>query len=186
MASAEILAPVRLASWTIGSGLFGVGLLACFVEVDETLIERAAVDAAARDGGGASDAVVGVADGADGAEPYPGLTCGKTFCTPPGEVCCATTFGDPDIANGACSTKDLCKSGDFFGCTSERDCAGAGLGDVLCCAVHVKGAFNLTKCASSCDATSSTLCDPKGSVCALGKRCLPSTEFPKLFECTAL
>lgn len=168
------------------SAALATGLLACFVDVDETLIDKAAQrDAqseASADGSPANgDAAVDA--GAD-ADVYQGLACGKTFCRPPGQVCCATKFGDPDIANGICSTKDLCESGDYFGCESARDCEKSGLGNLLCCAVHDRGAFNLTKCAATCDATSSILCDPNAAVpCATGQRCTPSTEFPSLYEC---
>lgn len=172
----------KLAASAAALGLVALGLVACLVDVDESLIDKAAAARAdAAKGDASSDAAAGDAD------VYLGLACGKTFCRPPGQVCCATKFGDPDIANGICSTKDLCETGDYFGCESARDCEKSGLGNLLCCAVHDKGAFNLTKCAATCDSTSSVLCDPNAPApCAAGQRCTPSTEFPSLYECTAL
>jgi hypothetical protein len=166
--------------WGRGAAIAGAFAVlptaACLVDVDESLLTRArAADAST------ADARV---DGAgEAAAPYNGLACGTTRCQPPGEVCCATQFGDPDVANGICSTSDLCKTGDYFACTSPRDCQAAGLANAACCAVHDRGAFNLTKCAATCDATSSILCDPAGTACTSPRRCLPSPEFPKLYEC---
>jgi hypothetical protein len=158
----------------------GVAAGACLVEVDESLVDRP------RDGG--VDATTGGDGGKDAgvdAGPYPGLACGTSHCTRTGQVCCATTFGDPDIANGTCTTKDLCESGDYFGCTSARDCRESGLGDVTCCAAIVKGAFNLTRCASTCTAPDVVLCEQATPRCPGAQECLPSTRFPSLFECMA-
>ena len=158
------------AAFALGVG--SVPASACLVDVDEGLLDKAKAGAdAARDTSAQSDAA------------YDGMPCGAARCQPPGQVCCAKQFGDPDIGNGVCSTRDLCESGDYFACTSPRDCVAAGLSESLCCAVHVRGAFNMTKCLSACDAMSATLCDPGGAPCASPRKCLPSPEFPKLFEC---
>ena len=164
--------PAACAAFVVFGALAMLPTSACLVDVDEGLLSHAR-DASLLDGDSES------------AAPYAGFPCGATHCQPPGQVCCAKQFGDPDVANGVCSTKDLCKSGDYFACTSPRDCHAAALPGTTCCAIHDRGAFNLTRCEAACDATSSTLCDPEGSACPSPRRCLPSPEFPKLFECLA-
>lgn len=157
----------------------GALALACLVDVDERLIDRARVDAAALDARG--DGSGAASDGG----PYRGMPCGAGYCAPPGQVCCATTFGDPDITHGKCTSSDLCDTGDFFRCTSPRDCAAAGLGTTLCCVVREKGAFTKTQCASTCDNATGGLCDPNGTPCPSTQSCRPSVEFQNLFECGA-
>lgn len=163
------------------------GALACLVDVDETLLDRASVDAASTDAqtdqGSNGDSDSG--DGGSDAEPYRGMPCGTGFCTPPSEVCCATTFGDPDITHGKCTSSALCDTGDYFGCTSPRDCAAGGLGTTLCCVVRQKGAFTKTRCVSTCDDATGGLCDPNGTPCPSPQTCRPSVEFRDLFECGA-
>lgn len=165
----------RLLTTSIVLGL-ALGTFACLVSVDESLIDTKTDAAApASDAGAEADAPL----------PYLGLPCGKGHCTRTGQVCCATTFGDPDIANGSCTTSSLCESGDWFACTSARDCREQGLGDVYCCAVLLKGAFNVTKCASTCASPDVVLCDAAAPRCPTGLQCLPSTRFPALHECAA-
>lgn len=167
---------------------------ACFVDVDEGLIDEAARKRDAQSAAdGTSDALAlsdvvtvdAVASDANVIEagPYPGLTCGSTFCTPPGEVCCTKTFGDPDIRNGACSTRSLCQTGDWFACATARDCSQAGLGDQQCCVVRASGAFTKTECAATCKTDQDTLCANDGKPCPGTSTCAPSTEFPSLFQC---
>src|SRR5262249_32961948 len=122
---------------------------ACLLELDASKLHPANVDASA-DAASAS-----ITDGAAEAQPpYLGLACNTTHCPMPGHVCCASTFGDPDYGNGACSTEDQCQTGDYFVCESPRDCDGLP----ACCVVRLPGgAFTKTKCASSCDANGTTL-----------------------------
>ncbi len=141
---------------------------ACLVDVDESKLHPA--DAGSDVGG-------------DEAVAYVGMPCGIANCQPPGQVCCASVYGDPDIGHGACSTSALCQTGDFFRCIGPRDCQAAMLPSALCCAVHERGAWTKTMCAETCEATTSILCDPNGASCPGASRCLPSSEFPKLFGC---
>jgi hypothetical protein len=157
---------------------------ACLVSVDESKLDAKSADAGGdvATSDASSDATADAITAIDAA-PYVGMSCGTSFCKPPGEVCCATTDGDPDISHGQCSTSDLCQTGDYFGCESELDCAESGYGSALCCIVHDGDAFNITKCAATCASGNSQLCDPAGNACPVGRECLASPEFPALYEC---
>jgi hypothetical protein len=151
-----------------------LGPWACLLEIDRNKLHPAAVDA-----GGPSEAG---ADAGAAPAPYLGLACGNGHCDGgSGHVCCASTYGDPDYGNGACSTKDQCRTGDFFVCESPRDCDGLP----ACCVVRLKGgAFTSTSCAAACAAGATRLCDPSSNgSCPPGTTCRPSSEFPNLSEC---
>jgi hypothetical protein len=136
----------------------------CFVGIDEGLLRP--------DAGAATDAG------------YAGVPCGDAACAPPVSVCCASTFGDTDYRRGACSTRDDCASGDYFACTSGRDCAYAASAGARCCVVRLSGgAFTQTACRDDCGGDDE-LCAPGASpACPANGVCRASLELPLLFQC---
>ena len=180
---ASFLALAGLAALAAGS--LGAVLLACLVDVDESLLDKADARSDAPAGADASPeaSADGAAQEAGTPDAYAGMPCGAGHCLPPDQVCCTATFSNPDRRLGSCSHAADCETGDYWECMTPLDCAHAGRPPVCCANQFSGGGFSKALCQTSCAANATILCDPSAPSCTPPASCLPSPTFVDQYEC---
>jgi hypothetical protein len=115
----------------------------------------------------------------------PGIYCGKSFCTPGQQVCCAT--GTQGARGYACTQDPNACTGIPISCDDPADCGGQH-----CCGQfsQLTGYVSIS-CQASCDGTAPNgdsyveMCDPAISpgACAVGTSCALSKALPGFSVC---